>query len=84
MQDEINHVFYTGVQIDEWLREDPSLQPTLDECFAHTNRETWQDMASMTRWLADNFDDALGDGDGEIELPATSFVVGEMGPPTLT
>lgn len=38
----------------------------------------------MTRWLADNFDDALGDGDGEIELPATSFVVGEMGPPTLT
>jgi len=82
MQDEINHVFYTGVQIDEWLRGDPSLQATLDACFAHTNRETWQDMASMTTWLANNFASALEDGDAEIELPASRFLVGEMGPPT--
>lgn len=85
MQDEINHVFYTGVQIDEWLRADPSLQPTLDGCFAHTNRETWQDMASMTTWLANNFHTALEGGAGEIQLPESHFLVGEMGPPvTLT
>lgn len=83
MQDEINHVFYTGVQIDEWLREDPSLQATLDECLAHTNRETWQDMASMMTWLAQNFP-AVIEG-GEIDMPESHFLVGEMGPPvTLT
>jgi hypothetical protein len=85
MQDEINHVFYTGVQIDEWLREDPTLQATLDECFAHTNRETWQDMSSMMTWLANNFRAALEGSEAELELPASSFLVGEMGPPvTLT
>jgi hypothetical protein len=85
MQDEINHVFYTGQQIDEWLLDDPSLQPTLDECFAHTNRETWQDMASMITWLANNFEDALGDGKAALEAPTAPFLVGEMGPPaTLT
>lgn len=59
MVDEINHVVYTGETIDGWLREDPSLKETLDECFAHTNRETWQDMASMTKYLADNYSYAL-------------------------
>lgn len=82
MQDEINHVFYTGVQIDEWLRDDPSLQTVLDECFAHTNRETWQDMASMMSWLAENFPVALGGVQGAIDLPESRFLVGEMGPPT--
>lgn len=82
MQDEINHVFYTGVQIDEWLNSDGSLQGILDECLAHTNRETWQDMASMTSWLAENFDSALGSGNEAIDLPESRFLVGEMGPPT--
>lgn len=81
MQDEINHVFYTGVQIDEWLRDDPALQATLDECFAHTNRETWQDMSSMMSWLASNFHAALEGADADLELPESSFLVGEMGPP---
>lgn len=81
MQDEINHVFYTGVQIDEWLRGDPSLQATLDECLAHTNRETWQDMSSMMSWLAGNFPAALEGADADLELPESSFLVGEMGPP---
>lgn len=85
MQDEINHVVYTGEQIDLWLKEDPSLQLVFDECLAHTNRETWQDMASMTKWLAENYEDALGSGTGDLQLPATRFIVGEMGPPvTLT
>jgi hypothetical protein len=55
MGDEINHVVYTGRQLDAWLREDAGLQDVLDECFAHTNHETWQDIASMTRYLADNY-----------------------------
>lgn len=85
MQDEINHVLYTGEQIDEWLREDPSLQTTLDECFAHTNRETWQDMATMMAWLAKNFPDVLRGQAADIELPDVRFVVGDLGPPvTLT
>ena len=61
MQDEINHVVYTGQQLDEWLRsnEKPGLPDTLEECFAHTNRETWQDMSSMVAYLAKNYEVAL-------------------------
>ncbi|MGP4000265.1 hypothetical protein [Streptomyces sp. 8N706] len=59
MVDEINHVVYTGEAIDGWLREDPSLKETLDGCFAHTNRETWQDIAGMAKYLADNYSFAL-------------------------
>jgi hypothetical protein len=38
-----------------------------------------------TSWLAANYEDALGSGGAALELPATRFIVGEMGPPvTLT
>ena len=39
-------------------------------------------MASMTTRLANNFASALKDGDAESELPASQFLVSEMGPPT--
>lgn len=88
MQDEINHVVYTGQQIDEWLRDDPDLQAILDECLEHTNRETWQDIAAMTTWLAKNYDVVLSDEDADtsaVEIPATRFLVGNVAPPvTLT
>ena len=85
MQDEINHVLYSGETIDEWMRDDPSLQATLDECFAHTNRETWQDMSTMMAWLAQHFPDVLRDDATDIEIPSSRFVVGDLGPPvTLT
>lgn len=80
MQDEINHVLYTGVQVDEWLAQDPSLQATLDECFAHTNRETWQDMSSMMGWLASNYPASL-ETDGLIDMPQMRFLVGDLAPP---
>jgi hypothetical protein len=87
MQDEINHVLYTGQQIDEWLRDDPGLQSVFDECLEHTNRETWQDVASMTTWLAKNYRVVLAD-DAEpsaVELPESRFLVGDLAPPaTLT
>lgn len=54
LQDEIGHVLYTGRQIDEWLRIDPTLATTLRECFTHTNRETWRDMASMSEYFAEH------------------------------
>ncbi len=85
MQDEINHVLYTGEQIDAWLREDPGLQPVFDECLNHTNRETWQDIAAMTTWLAKNYQVVLAEGDADpaaVELPETRFLVGDMAPPT--
>lgn len=88
MQDEINHVLYTGQQIDEWLRDDPDLQPVFNECLDHTNRETWQDIASMTAWLAKYFRVVLADDDADpsaVELPETRFLVGDIAPPaTLT
>jgi hypothetical protein len=80
MQDEINHVFYTGEQIDEWLREDPRLRSTLDECLDHTNRETSQDLASMTSWIATNYSDIFSGSACDIELPETRFLVGDMTP----
>ncbi len=88
MQDEINHVLYTGQHIDEWLRDDPGLQPVFDECLEHTNRETWQDVAAMTSWLATNYRAVLSDDDANpaaVGLPETRFLVGELAPPaTLT
>jgi len=85
MQDEMYHVVYTGEQIDEWLREEPSLEVTLLECMSHTNRETWQDIASMTSWMAGNFPQLLADESGDVELPESRFLVGDLNPPaTLT
>jgi hypothetical protein len=81
MVDEINHVVYTGAQIDAWLREDPGLRETLDECLAHTNRETWQDIASMTTWLADNFEVIFSGTDVSPDfVPASRFLVGDLTP----
>lgn len=59
MGDEINHVLYTGEQINRWIEQDPALCATLRECLAHTNRETWHDMATMSNYLADNSFEAL-------------------------
>lgn len=81
MADEINHVVYTGAQINHWLAEDSSLQPIFDECLAHTNRETWQDIASMTTWMAGNFDAIFGDADVDVaKVPESRFLVGELTP----
>lgn len=85
MQDEMYHVTYTGEQIDEWLREDPALGSTLMECMEHTNRETWQDVAAMTTWMATNFPQLLAEEAGDVELPESRFLVGDLTPPaTLT
>ena len=88
MQDEINHVLYTGQQIDEWLREGAELQDVFGECLDHTNRETWQDVASMTSWLAKYYKEVLTDhsaGSAAVELPDSRFLVGDLNPPvTLT
>jgi hypothetical protein len=89
MQDEINHVLYTGQQIDEWLRDDEPLQAIFDECLNHTNRETWQDIASMTSWLAKNYQAVLQDDNrastSSVEIPTSRFLVGDLTPPvTLT
>lgn len=81
MQDEMYHVTYTGQQIDEWLGEDPSLEKTLVECMDHTNRETWQDIASMTSWLAKHFPQLLAEEGGDVTLPETRFLVGDLNPP---
>lgn len=59
MADEITHVLYTGQQINEWLLDEERVGQALTECFSHTNRETWHDMAFMSNYLADNFSSAL-------------------------
>jgi hypothetical protein len=82
MQDEMFHVRYTGVQIDEWLRDDPKLSVVLTECMQHTNRETWQDIASMTGWMAKNFPQLLADESSDVTLPESRFLVGDLNPPT--
>lgn len=56
MSEEITHVTYTGAQLIEWLGEDPTLAPVLARCMVHTNRETWNDLASMSGYLAENFE----------------------------
>lgn len=57
--DEIRHVLYTGAWVNRWLQEDPSLGTTLKECVAHTNRETWHDVAAMSNYMADAMADIL-------------------------
>lgn len=59
LSDEIGHVLYTGQYVVERLEEDPAFADTLHACMAHTNRETWQDVATMAAYLADNFEEAL-------------------------
>ena len=54
MADEINHVAYTGETLIEWIGEDPKLRETMLQCFAHTNRETWHDLANMSNYLAEH------------------------------
>lgn len=54
MADEIQHVVYTGEQIQKWMKEDPLLEKTLEECFLQTNKETWNDLAEMSKYLAEN------------------------------
>lgn len=54
MADEINHVAYTGETLIEWIAEDPKLRDVMLQCFAHTNRETWHDLANMANYLADH------------------------------
>jgi len=55
MSDEIIHVLYTGEQIIKWLNEDEKIAAVLKDCFAHTRRETWHDLANMSNYFADNF-----------------------------
>lgn len=82
MQDEINHVVYTGKTLDGWLQtnENPQLPEILEECFSHTDRETWQDMANMTRYLADNYLIALHQGDPTVAPPAMGVAKGIASP----
>lgn len=57
--DEIRHVLYTGLQVDQWLKESPSLAVTFEECMAHTNRETWHDLANMSHFMADHLKEIM-------------------------
>src|SRR5260363_269114 len=55
MSDEIDHVQYTGAQINAWLDESLADQGTLLSCFRHTHQETWHDLANMSNYLADHY-----------------------------
>lgn len=55
LADETYHVQYTCGQINEWLDDGLAAEDTLLNCFRHTNRETWHDMANMADYLADNY-----------------------------
>lgn len=57
--DEIRHVLYTGKWVNRWCAEDPALPSILEECVAHTNRETWHDLASMASYMASAMDDVM-------------------------
>lgn len=59
MADETRHVAYTGKQVSDWLEQDPAYQQEAIGCLAHTNNETWEDFARMSRYLADNHSEAL-------------------------
>ena len=52
LDDEIRHVIYTGKWVNGWLAENPTLSSVLTECVAHTNRETWHDVAGMANYMA--------------------------------
>lgn len=52
LNDEIRHVVYTGKWVNKWLAENPALPSVLSECVAHTNRETWHDVAGMAHYMA--------------------------------
>lgn len=52
LQDEITHVLYTGKQLSDWIDEDPRIVSIMRDCFAHTNRETWRDLANMAEYVA--------------------------------
>ncbi len=55
LSDEIYHVQYTGAQINRWLDENVADRNILLNCFQHTNRETWHDLANMSNYLADHY-----------------------------
>lgn len=60
MADEINHVLYTGKTLSNWVEQDERHMTTImGECFGHTNKETWHDMAFMLSYLSENFESAL-------------------------
>lgn len=56
LADEVTHVLYTGEQISEWLIENAAFESVMSECFSHTDRETWNDMATMASFFASNSD----------------------------
>lgn len=60
LSDEINHVAYTAEQLIAWLGEENALRGTLAQCFEHTNRETWRDLANMANYLAEHPDALRG------------------------
>ncbi len=51
MSDEIEHVYYTGKQLNHWLHEQPDFAEILLTCFKHTHKETWHDLGQMTEYL---------------------------------
>jgi hypothetical protein len=60
MADEINHVLYTGDTLSRWVDEDQKhMSGVMSECFSHTNKETWHDMAFMLNYLSENYSTAL-------------------------
>lgn len=60
MADEINHVLYTGETLSKWVVEDEKhMEGIMSECFNHTNKETWHDMAFMLNYLSENYATAL-------------------------
>jgi len=71
MADETRHVAYTGKQVSDWLEQDPAYQHEAIGCLAHTNNETWEDFARMSRYLADNHSEALENS--LLKTPAASL-----------
>lgn len=50
--DEKRHAAYTGDYINEWLKEDKSLDGILENTFLYTNKESWQEISNLASCFA--------------------------------
>ena len=59
LEDEMQHVCYTGKYVSRWLHAEPHLSKVFVECITHTNKETWEDLSSMALFMRDHIQDFL-------------------------
>lgn len=59
LEDEMQHVCYTGQYVSRWLHAEPHLSKVFVECITHTNKETWEDLSSMALFMRDHIQDFL-------------------------